>query len=289
MDNLRKVSTDGLELIAKGRTASVYAYSETEVLKVYFSFFPEEDILLQWDNTLKVTEIGIPCAKALELVQVGDSIGVIYERIYGETLSDLLTKAWLSDNKEIGRLLDFYVSFAKSLHEKEFPVGTFEDIKEHYQKKINKVTGVFISEENAKKLSTFIDDIPTSTHYLHGDLNQSNIILLSDRSVKMVDVGDAAQGDPLFDFCFLSGMVFLNRIIPSFSMKNCGLSDEESEELYRLTISRYYNEANEEELQSILKKGKLLGIVYGVTIGFGEGDFIPLIKKAVDKIVSEEF
>ncbi|MBE5915333.1 MAG: hypothetical protein E7273_00655 [Pseudobutyrivibrio ruminis] len=71
MDKLRNVSTDGLELIAEGKTAGVYAYSETEVLKVYFPFFPEEDIISQWDDTRKLTEIGMPCAKALEMVRVG--------------------------------------------------------------------------------------------------------------------------------------------------------------------------------------------------------------------------
>ena len=140
-------------------------------------------------------------------------------------------------------MLNLYISFAKKLHEKTFPAGTFEDVKEHYQKKLKDITGVLISEENAEKLSRFLDEIPSSNHYLHGDLNPNNLILLPDGS----------------------------------------------ERLYKLIITKYYNEANEEQLQNILQKGKLMGIVHGVTMGLGEGDFILYLKKEIDKIVSEEF
>ena len=289
MENMRNISTEGLPLLGTGRTASVYALSDKEVLKVYLPTYPDEKILSDWEITHKVQEAGIPCAGALERVQAGDLRGMIFERVSSKTLGDIIFEALRTHDREtLNKWTDYYIAQAKQLHAMTFPSGTFPDIKEQYLNKLKKAEGVLISEESSALLAAALRELPDSNHFLHGDLNPTNMLLPEENGL-LIDVGDAAQGDPLFDFCYLLSIkYFFNRILPDLTMRTFAVPGEEADHFCEMVLRKYYADADEVQFHDIERRAGILGVLYGVTMDMGSGDHIPMLYQVINQFISEE-
>jgi thiamine kinase-like enzyme len=179
---------------------------------------------------------------------------------------------------------DYYVLKAKELHAITFPEGTFADIRERYAKRLDAISGLLLSGEYVQKLKEFLFSIPESCHYLHGDLNPTNLVTGDED--RLIDAGDAALGDAAFDFCYLSSIgAFFEKIIPDFSETHYHVSPEDIRLFYDMVIDKYYDLCTKEEREGIKEKLDILGIIYGVTTDMGSGDFIPQIRMAADALV----
>src|SRR5437870_2394275 len=78
------------ELIGTGRTAEVYAWGRGEVVKLYFSWWPQENIEYEAKIARAVVEAGVPAPKVGDILQVEGRTGLIYERIDGRSMLDVV-------------------------------------------------------------------------------------------------------------------------------------------------------------------------------------------------------
>ena len=285
MNELRQLSAEGLELIGEGTTAKVYGLSADEVVKVFSSFISPEEIRGYFTVTKKLEEAGINVAKAKELVKVGDTLGIIYERVSSRNVGDIIFHGIGGrDMAAFGKWTDYYVEKARSLHAITFPDGTFPDIRERYAKKLDAISGIILSSEYVPCLKEYLFSIPKFCHYLHGDLNPTNIII-GDKD-RLIDAGEAALGDGIFDFAYLSSIVvFFEKLFPGFCEKHYQASAEDIRLFYDMVIDRYYAGCSGEERSGIREKLKILGVIYGVTTNMGSGDYIEQIRMAADRLV----
>ena len=285
MKELRQVDVRTLKLIGEGTTAKVYLLSEKEVIKVFYSFINPEDIRDYYFVTKKLEEAGIDVAKAKEMVKAGDETAIIFERVSSQNVGDMIFQAIRDKDMTLfEKWTDYYVRKAKELHAVTFPDGTFADIRERYAKKLDAVSDIILSGEYVERLKAYLLSLPKSCHYLHGDLNPTNIIVGDED--RLIDAGEAALGDAVFDFCYLSSIcVFFEKILPGFSEKHYKVSEEDIRLFYDLVIDKYYSGCTKEERKDLKEKLDILGIIYGVTTNMGSGDYIPLIRKAADNLV----
>lgn len=82
-------TTKGI-LIGEGRTAQVYTWGAVHVLKLYYDWWPQPNIEYEARIGKAVHAAEVPSPAVGEFVQVDGRRGLIYERIDGPDMSDLL-------------------------------------------------------------------------------------------------------------------------------------------------------------------------------------------------------
>ena len=83
------------KLIARGRTAEVYAWQDHQVIKLFYDWCPAPWIKHEVDIGRILVNVAIPTPKLLGTAFLDGCQGIIYERVDGPSmLSQLSTKPW---------------------------------------------------------------------------------------------------------------------------------------------------------------------------------------------------
>ncbi len=191
--DMRKIEVDHLEIIGKGVTATVYLLDEEHIVKVFRDIIPMEDIQYEYDCARLVEGLGIrtPCAR--EIVSSDQGTGIIYDRVKGLTLSDVMQK-----DKE--HLYDYGVKYGrivKSLHEKRVQGAKLPDAKEKMLSILDDYSD-FLTKEERDEICRYIELVPPADCLLHGDIAPVNI-MVEDGQMIIIDVPMIMKGNPLFD------------------------------------------------------------------------------------------
>ena len=78
--------------IAHGRTADIFEWDDSHILKLFHNWFSLEDIEYEFKIAKAVHASGVKSPAVKEIVQVDGRNGLIYERIHGETMFTLLKR-----------------------------------------------------------------------------------------------------------------------------------------------------------------------------------------------------
>lgn len=90
------------KILGKGNTAEVIEYGIGKVCKLFNEGYPREYAELEFQNAKAMKKEGISVPEVYELVENGNRMGIIYERIYGQSLMDVFFK---------GRMLSMYLIY----------------------------------------------------------------------------------------------------------------------------------------------------------------------------------
>lgn len=175
--------------LADGRTAEVFAWGKEHILKLYRADFPFNPDF-EFDLVRTVCATGVHTPAAVELVEVNDRSGIIYERVTGETM---LT-AIMSN-------LEQTLSFAHQMAELHLAMHqqtatTLPNQKERLQDKIEQVEQLTDGEKTA--VLHHLAQLPKAHHVCHGDFHPDNIMLTPNGPI-VIDWIDATQGHPAAD------------------------------------------------------------------------------------------
>lgn len=190
---MRTIEVNHLEVIGKGVTATVYLLDEDHIVKIFKDIIPMEDIQYEYECARLVEKLGIrtPCAR--EIVGSDQGTGIIYDRVKGITLSDVMQK-----DKE--HLYDYGVKYGrivKSFHEQSIPDSKLPDAKETMKNVLNDYKD-FLTEKERDEIRHYIDLVPSASRLLHGDIAPVNI-MVEDGQMYVIDVPMIMTGNPLFD------------------------------------------------------------------------------------------
>ncbi len=86
-----------MKKIGKGRTAEVYNYKNNKVLKLFYSSSNDKDIECEYLITKKISDITHLAPQVYNVVNIKNRVGIVYEKMKGETLSDYLSKNFRND------------------------------------------------------------------------------------------------------------------------------------------------------------------------------------------------
>jgi hypothetical protein len=178
-----------LELLAEGRTAEVFAWSEGRVLKLDR---PDWNGLSTFEATVLaiIAEAGLPVARPYETVTIEERTGIVLERVDGPILAEVIAAA-----DDVAPLASQFVDLQRSLNGQvltglpDLVVGLPDGIR---------ASG--LPPALVEELLAVLADLDDGRRMLcHFDLHPGNVIVGSDRWV-VIDWITASLGPPDADF-----------------------------------------------------------------------------------------
>jgi uncharacterized protein (TIGR02172 family) len=179
------------KLIARGRTADVYAWEGNTILKLFHEWFDLEGIEYERRIAEAVFRSGVDTPAVMGLVQVAGRNGLIYERVDGKSMLDvILRRPW-----RIFHLARLLAELQAQMHKREFG-SEMPDQREKLQAKIEHANPLSMSQKESllKKLAS----LPGGNRVCHGDFFPGNVLLTSNGAC-VIDWIDATRGNPLAD------------------------------------------------------------------------------------------
>lgn len=183
-----------MELINQGKTAEIFSLGNDRILKLFRKWIPVISIEEEMMMTNLIQNYNLPIPKFFGKIEYNERIGLIYEYIKGQTLSQCtLTKPWA------------LFSYAKKLAEIHSTVHKvkIEDIPgQNYRQKfrlqyiINHTDK--LTDEIKKRIIDFLYQLPDGHSLCHGDLNFDNIVF-SGKEPVVIDWMSATSGNPAGD------------------------------------------------------------------------------------------
>ena len=177
--------------IARGRTAEIFAWGDGQVLKLFHNWFDRDSIEYEQRIARAISAAGIPAPAAGEILQVNGRDGLVYERVDGLSMWDVLAR-------QPQRFLPLARLLA-SLHAGMHAGPAAADLPSQRSRLEHKLRGARpLPEPLRETLSKALADLPEGDRICHGDFHPGNVLVGPERTV-IIDWIDATRGSPLAD------------------------------------------------------------------------------------------
>lgn len=177
--------------LTQGRTAEIYAWGDRHVLKLFMHWC--SPWMAEWELSAAraVQAFGAIMPKVEdEIVEVEGRRGILYERVDGPTMGDVLSvQPWL-----LFRLSPIMAELHAAVHDCKAP--GMRDQRERLERQIQ-AAGALSAGTKAAVLKR-LEQLPGGDALCHGDFHPWNIIL-SARGPVIIDWMDATGGNPVAD------------------------------------------------------------------------------------------
>jgi thiamine kinase len=177
--------------LASGRTADVYAWGDGFILKRFHEWFDLDSIQYEARISRAVHASGLPVPLVGELLQVRGRHGLVYERVDGPSMLEILQR------RPWGFL--HYARRLAALHAQIHARACGLDFPSQLQRLEDKIRGA--GPLPSKVRSALLDalrSMPGGDRLCHGDFHPDNV-LLAEKGEVVIDWIDAACGNPLAD------------------------------------------------------------------------------------------
>ncbi len=239
----RRLSIDGLELIAKGGNGECFRVDDETVLKLYFDHIDDASASREKRLAKKAFVAGVPTAISYEVVVCGTRRGVLYEMINADTLSKYIER----HVERLEAVVDHYVGFCRQIHSIVPDQGAFPDA-------IDIACGHVEACDlfNAGQRSAILDRlhrVERRSTLIHWDLHPGNIMMQGDVPC-LIDMGDMATGTPYFDLGPIRQILQFHSET-GLCQKIIGLDNGIARRVWPLFVARYFNNPPPDELAAI--------------------------------------
>lgn len=175
-----------MERIGVGNTAEVFAYETNKVCKLFYKGYPLEGVEAEYQNSRLVNEMNIPSPKAYELVEFEDRNGIIYDRLYGASLLDLLI-----NGSEAAEIVPQMAGLQKTM------LGKQTEVCRNYKDFLRG----FLHEENEENMAIRkqIDALPDGNCLCHGDYHPGNVWVDENGEMEAIDFMNICYGPREYD------------------------------------------------------------------------------------------
>jgi uncharacterized protein (TIGR02172 family) len=177
--------------IARGRTADIHAWGEGQVLKLFHDWFALEDIRYELRMARAVQASGLPVPQVGDLVQVGGRCGLVYQRVDGVSMMEMMRrKPW--------RLFQYARRMAE-LHAEMHAAPLAADLPSLHGKLSRKIErSENLAPATRARILERLQELPPGDRLCHGDFHPGNILMAKGGEV-VIDWIDASLGDPSAD------------------------------------------------------------------------------------------
>ena len=192
-------------LIGEGRTAEVFVWKESQVVKLFRDFMPAAAARRELQNTEAVVRAGVTAPTPCGEVTLDGRVGLVFESVPGPTmLRSLSSRPWTlvrSAHTLAGLHADMHDRLASSL----------PPLRESMRGSITNAPG--LSESTRNSALQALDAQPDGGAICHGDFHPDNI-LMSGSGPVIIDWSTATRGDPCADLVRTSMMLSLASVPP---------------------------------------------------------------------------
>ena len=173
-----------------GRTADVFGYTETNVIKLYKPFMSDDAIKAEFAIATIAHGSGLPTPRPIELVVRENRTGIVYEWVAGSSLLKMI-----SDNP---LRLKAMAKIMAELHCRINAVPYTDaknDQKANIEFAIQRAPGV--AEEDKTRVVAYLRSLPEGNRLCHGDFHPDNVIM--GEKAWIIDWMTGSSGNPLCD------------------------------------------------------------------------------------------
>lgn len=187
---MNKISLDAP--LARGRTADVFAWEPGQVLKLFHNWFPLRDVEFEQRIGRAVHASGVSAPAVIgEIVQVEGRKGLVYERIEGKSMLELMPiQPW-----KVFTFAKRFAAIHTQMHERTFTA----DVPTQRSKLEYRIQHLDPLPESLRtRLLERLASLPDDDRICHGDFHPANV-LVTPKGDAVIDWIDASRGNPLAD------------------------------------------------------------------------------------------
>ncbi|WP_068785703.1 phosphotransferase family protein [Paenibacillus phocaensis] len=177
------------KIIGKGNTATVYEWEEGKVLKLFVKGYPTLAVEREFLNAKAINLMNFAKPKAYEMIYYEEQVGIIYDRVEGETLLD-----WVLKTGDLQGCAVYMASLHKSIVLNK--VNNVPDCKEFLKSNILNASSLNVEEQ--ERVLDILSRLKDGDTLCHGDFYPGNILLLNGQTT-VIDFMNVYRGDFLYD------------------------------------------------------------------------------------------
>ena len=176
--------------IAAGRTAEVFLWKNSRILKLFLEGFPARLVEYEARVTGAAHDAGLPVPAVEGVVEIDGRTGIVFERIDGTTIDGPeLAVPWTG-----ARYARMFAELHVAVHSCELPDATSQ--RERLEQDIRKAPG--LPADTREGVLNALRQLPDGNVLCHSDLHPGNV-MMSSRGLIIIDWMTAARGNPLAD------------------------------------------------------------------------------------------
>ncbi len=178
------------KMIARGRTAEVFAWKDDRVLKLFIEGRTIHSVEHEAQVTGAIRKVGLPVPSVEGIVQVQGRLGIVFERVDGPSMLQVLR----SNPLRIDELTSVLAKLHTEIHSHQMP--NLPSLRDDLEKSIHEQ--VDLPQESRKIVLGRLAQLPDGNTICHLDFHPDNIIM-SSRGPIVIDWSNVKRGDPLAD------------------------------------------------------------------------------------------
>lgn len=188
-------------LIGKGNTADVFEMNNNKVIKLFKTGYPLNCVRNEFENSKLLNTLDVPIVKSYELVTRSGRYGIIYERIDGESMLNIIL-----NTKDFEK----YSTTLALLHKKilSHKLQSAVSLKSILKKNIEDTDK--LSMQCKSKLIITLEALPDGDSFCHGDFHFGNVIV-SQEKYFIIDYLNVCRGHEYGD---IARTVYLIEMTP---------------------------------------------------------------------------
>ena len=181
---------DKAEMLARGRTAEVFAWKDDQVLKLFLEGWAVDSVEHEAQVTGALHKAGLPVPAMHGIVEVEGRLGIAFERVDGPSMLQVMrSRPWRT--RQLGRKL---AELHAAIHSCEMP--ELRSLKENLGTGIRMAVG--LPAETKETVLRHLEQLPDGNAVCHLDFHPDNIIM-SPRGPVVIDWANPTRGDPTAD------------------------------------------------------------------------------------------
>ncbi|MBU3175591.1 phosphotransferase [Clostridium estertheticum] len=189
------------EIVGVGNTATVYEWKEGKVLKLFYQGYPKEAIEKEFHNAKEISNMNFAKPKVYEIVFFEDRMGIIYDKVEGESLLD-----WVMRTGEVQQCAVYMAKLHKAIAQNM--ISNVPNYKKFLKSNIVNVTST--NSKKREEVLQVLDNLLDGNTLCHGDFHPGNI-LIADGHTMVIDFMNVCHGNFSYD---VARTVFLVEYTP---------------------------------------------------------------------------
>jgi aminoglycoside phosphotransferase (APT) family kinase protein len=190
-------------LVGEGRTAEVFVWNETQVLKLFRGFMPPKAALREFDNSQAVFQAGVPVPRPGGVAELDGRTGLVFQKVDGPTmLRRVASRPWT-----IVTAAHTLAGLHSDMHDRAAPA--LQPLEERLDRNVRAAPDLPEAARHATLRR--LEGLPDGESICHGDFHPDNV-LMSPQGPVIIDWSIATRGDPNADVARTSLMLSLGSV-----------------------------------------------------------------------------
>lgn len=229
--------------ISEGACAEVFEWENNEkIIKLAKTNTDRQAMRTEYLNSQVVWDNGLAVPQPFELVDVDGRPGIVFERIYGETLFDRFVKQFLSPSGTEDNIKGFNFKDTTQITARilsEIHSKSIQNMSSQREAIIYSIMRVnYLTTSEKELVVDILNNIPIKQQLCHGDPNPNNVFIRDGKAL-LIDWMDASIGNPeadLAEYIIMIRFAILPTYIPS---KMVDYFNSIREEIIKVFIDEY--------------------------------------------------